>query len=345
MAEFANDTEEAQASAPTIDGPTSAAILMMLLEQNEASAILATLSPEDVRRLGKAMFESADAREEQVEAALVCFVERSRQVPTLSIGAEPYIRSVMSQALGNVRADNVLASIAPQSSADVLEMLRWMDVSVIGRIIAEEHPQVAALVLAVMTPQAAAQALEAIPDDIQADLLYRAAQLSSVSAEAISDLEYLLNCYDDAKAAASKIALGGQGEIAKIVNAMPKARGERVLKTVKKRDKVLAQKIEDEMFTFEDLIALDVKSLGALLRDVETETLTLALKGAGEAIVEKALGTLSARAAQTIRDDMAERGPTKRSDVDAAQREMIAIARQLAADGTISMGAQGNDYV
>jgi flagellar motor switch protein FliG len=350
MAEPAEDLEVVEATESaleriTIDGASAAAILLMLLDDDEAAAILRELDPTEVKSLGKAMFDSSDASEAEVESALDRFVQRSRSVSALSVGAEPRIRSVITQALGNVRGDNILAAIAPQSSATCLDVLRWMEVPVIARILAEEHPQVSALILAVLNPDVAAKALDGLADVIQADLLYRAARLSSVNGDAISDLENLLGRYTDVKGSTAKMKLGGKSDIAKIVNAMPKPSGERVLKTVKKRDRVVGQEIEDEMFIFENLIDLDTKSLGALLRAVDSQILTLALKGASKALADKALGSMSVRAAQSIRDDMTERGPTKRADVDEAQKAVILVARQLAEEGTVMLGGGSEDYV
>jgi len=333
-------------SAPSaVDGPSAAAILLMLLEEDDAAEILRGLDPDEVKLLGKAMFDSSEASEAMVESALDKFVQRSRSVSALSVGAEPRIRSVITQALGNVRGDNILLSIAPQSSATCLEMLRWMEVFTIEQILAEEHPQVGALVLAVLHPDVAAKALEGLEDGAQADLLYRAARLNLVSAEAIADLETLLARRSDVKSTAPRMKLGGKSEIAKIVNAMPKTSGDRILKTVKKRDRIVGQEIEDEMFIFENLSDLDAKSLGAVLRTVDAQTLTLALKGASDALVDKALGSMSARAAQSIRDDMADRGPTKRAEVDEAQKQIILVVRQMAEDGTVTLGSGGEDYV
>lgn len=340
------ETEETAAPGPApVDGASAAAILLMLLGEAEAADILRNLAPEEVKALGKAMFDSAGADETMVEAALDKFVQQSRSISALSIGAEPRIRHVITTALGNVRADNILSEIAPQSSAAALDILRWMGLPTIGRILLDEHPQVSALVLAVLNPDIAAAALAGLDDPTQADLLYRAARLTSVNADAIADLEGLLERYSALKGAVPKIKLGGRSDIAKIVNSMAKPAGERALKTVKKRDKALGQEIEDEMFIFENLIDLDAKSLGALLRAVESEILTLALKGASTALADKALGAMSARAAQSIRDDMNERGPVKRSDVEEAQKSVIMTARRLAEDGTVQLGAKSDDYV
>ncbi len=336
----------AESSEPVkVDGAAAAAILLMLLGEDEAAAIMRDLNPDQVKSLGKAMFDAADANEAKVEAALDSFVRRSKSISMLSIGAAPRIREVITRAVGNIRADNILASIAPQTSTVALDILRWMEVPTITRILNDEHPQVSALVLAVLTPDIAASALEGVPDDVQADLLYRAARLTTVNAEAIADLEMLFARYTDTKNVAPRLKLGGKSDIAKIVNSMAKPSGERVLKSVKKRDKVMGQAIEDEMFIFENLNELDVKSLGTIFRSVDAQILTLALKGATPGLVDKALGSMSARAAQSIRDDMAESGPTKRSDVEDAQKTVIIAVRALVADGTVMLGGRGDDYV
>ena len=340
-----DDTDAGVELAPSVDGPSAAAILLMLLNDDTAAAILRGLEPDEVRLLGKAMYSAADASEAKIEAALDKFITRNRSIATLSIGADPRIRNVITQALGNVRADNILAEIAPQSSTNALDILRWMPAKMIQRILSDEHPQVGALVLAVLTPEVASSALRGLDEAVQSDLVYRAARLASVNGDAIGDLETLLTRYTGMTDEKPRMRVGGKNDAAKIVNSMSKSNGERVLKSVKKRDKILGQQIEDEMFIFENLLELDTKSLGALLRTVDSTVLTLALKGASAELVEKSLGCMSARAAQSIRDDMTDSGPTKRTEVDEAQKTMIIAVRQLAADGTIMLGSGGDDYV
>jgi flagellar motor switch protein FliG len=340
-----NERESLPQQSPTIDGASAAAILLMLLEESEAAAILKHLEPDDVHRLGKAMFSAAQANEQEVELALDRFVLGSRNVSALAVGAEPRIRKVMHEALGNVRADNVLAAVAPRSSVGALDILRWMEVPVIQSVLQAEHPQVGAIILSVLTPEIAGAALEGLDESIQTDLLLRAARLEAVPGDAIADLEAILRSASDRKASAPEMKLGGKYDVAKIVNNMKKASSERVLRAVKKQDKVLGQAIEEEMFVFDNLIALDAKNLGALMRSVDASILGLALKGAGDGLVAKMLASMSARAAESIRDEMAESGLVKRAEVEEAQKAIIAMARKLAAEGTIMLGDAGDDYV
>lgn len=334
--------------APTkaaIEGSAAAAILLMLLDENEAATILKHLAPDEVRQLAKAMFDTANASEQQIGQALDRFVVRSRDVSALAIGADVRIRTVMNQAVGNVRADNILAAVAPQRSAASLEILRWMDVEAISGLLAQEHPQVGALILSVLVPDVAARAIETLDEILQADLVLRAAMLTSVPAAAIEDLESVLASANVDGQRVAKQAIGGPSDVAKIMKKMPKSLSERTIRALKKTDKALAQAIEEEMFIFENLRDLDKKSLSAVLRSVDAAQLAVALKGADEEMIELCLATMSQRAAETIRDEMAEMTMVKRADVDDAQKSVMTIVRQMTASGEIIIAGGGDDYV
>ena len=336
---------DATPGKPAIDGSAAAAILLMLLDENEAATILKHLGPEEVRLLAKAMFDTANANEQEIGQALDRFVTRSRDVSALAIGADTRIRTVMAQAVGNVRADNILAAVAPQRSAASLEMLRWMDVDAISALLASEHPQVGALILSVLVPDVAARAIETLDELLQADLVLRAAMLTSVPAAAIEDLEAVLASANVDGQRVAKQAIGGPSDVAKIMKKMPKQLSERTLRSLKKHDRVLAQTIEEEMFIFENLRDLDKKSLSSVLRSVDAAQLAIALKGAEEDMVDMCLATMSQRAAETIRDEMAEMTMVKRVDVDDAQKNVMQIVRQMAANGEIMIAGGGDDYV
>jgi flagellar motor switch protein FliG len=339
------DETDAPAVTPKITGEFSAAILMMLLEDGDAASILQHLTPAEVKALGKGMFEAANASETDVEYALQNFVMNNRDLSSLAVGAPMRIRDMMHKALGNVRADNILSEIAPESSAPTLDILRWMDIDSITQILASEHPQVAAVILSVLTPEISAQAIAGFDEAKQTDLLFRSARLESVPAGAIEDLETILATYTGKKSEAPHVKLGGRNDVAQIVNNLSRPLGEKLLRALRKKDRLLADAIEEEMFVFDDLGQLDAKSLGAILRSVDADKIALAIKGASDLLGEKMLGTLSARAAQTIRDDINEMTQTKRSDVEDAQKAVIAVARAMAASGEITLGGKSDDYV
>lgn len=338
-------SEIAEVSEPQIDSGLAAAILLMLLDDCDASAILRHLDPAEVKSLGTSMYQASEATEADVEIALERFVRNNRELSSLAVGAPTRIQDMMQQALGHARADTVLSEIAPKGATSTLEALRWMDDTTVAEIVATEHPQIAAIILAALSPTRAARAIAGLSESIQSDLLFRSATLQDMPAEAINDIEAILAQHVGARTQNPAVKLGGQNDVAKIVNSLPRPLGEKLLKSIRKKDRLLADAIEDEMFVFDDLAALDAKTLGAVLRNVDADKLALALKGAQQTLAKKMLGTLSARAAQTIEDELAEMGPVSRDDVEAAQKAIAAVAKAMAVSGEIMLGGQGNDYV
>ncbi len=345
VATTANAAAAAEPATPTVSGAHAAAILLMLLDEAEAASILKLCGPDEVKTLGGAMFATMAANERDIAAALDRFVGASRALPSLSINAQPKIRNVMAAAIGAARAETILIDIAPGASAPPLDLLRWMDAKAIGHLLATEPAQVGAIILAALTPEIAAQAIEDLDEATQSDLIYRSARLTTISTDALNDLQQILAQASPPAATRQSVRLGGSSDAARIVNNLKKPTSDKLLKSLRKRDRQLAQSIEDEMIVFGSLIDLDSKVLGEIMRAVDAATLGLALRGAEPALVDKMLGAMSARAAQSLRDDMAESAPAKRADVEDAQKAVIVSARQLAEAGTISLGGEANDYV
>jgi flagellar motor switch protein FliG len=323
----------------------AAAILMLLLDEADAAQVMQGLEPAAVQQLGRSMFDAAASDEAQINAALSQFLETARSLPSLAPKAAPHISNVLKSALGDEKARNIIDAASPRAEIASLEILKWLETETVGRILAEEHPQVAAVILSSLDAEIAATALAKLPDEKQADLMYRTASLGKISGHVLDDIQAIIASYAGAKQQTAKIALGGKSETARIINKLRKDDGARILTEVKKRDQHIGQQIEEEMFVFDNLSDLDDKNLGIVMRNVDSALLSLALKGAAPALVDRILGCMSARAAQTIQDEMDERGPVKRAEVDDAQKAIIAVARQLAEDGTIMMGGGDDDYV
>lgn len=327
-------------------GSSAAAILLMLLAEDEAAQVLGRLDPDEVQQLGTAMFGVADVSEDEVDEVLDLFVDRARERTTIGFAADGQIRTMMERALGAERAENMLARITPPTRSSALDSLKWMDAKTIAALVDSEHPQIAALVLAHLDPGVAADVLQLLTEDTQADIVYRVATLGTVSAEALDDLErLLLRQVNKAGSQGTGPKRGGATEAAKIVNSTRTNVEQRVIKQLAKLDKGLARQIEDEMFVFDNLNALTEKDLGTLLRSVDNEIMIVALKGCEPMLRSKMFGCMSSRAAQSIQDEMAERGPIRLAEVQEAQKQMLAIARRLADAGTISLGGKGEDYV
>ncbi len=328
-----------------LHGSAAAAVLLMLFNEDEAAEILSRLEPDEVRQLGYAMYDVADVEIEEVNQALDQFVSKARRRTTIGYGATRHIRGAMHKALGPERADNILARITPPTRTTKLSMLKWMEAGEIAAIIEQEHPQVMAIILAHLEPRAAADVLSMLPLECQEDVIYRVATLGPVSAEALDDLEVMMSSGTPIQKKGATSQRGGTSEAAAIMNNVRKDMEQRIMKALTKRDKIISQTIEEEMFIFDNLIELDDKNMGALLRGIDTELLVVALKGANEMLKSKMLGCMSQRAAQSIVDEMEERGPMRLADVVDAQKKVVAEARRLAEQGTIMLGAGGDDFV
>jgi len=326
-------------------GVERAAVLMMLVGDDEAAAILQKLDPEEVRQLGKAMFAVADVGEIEVETVLDDFVGKARARTGVGFDPRPRIESMMNRALGQEKADSVLARITPPADACQIDLLDWLDASEIAGLIEKEHPQIAAVLIANLDPAVGAQVLELLPDGVQPDVLHRIARLGPITPEAVETLKTMLSGRITASQQSNGVLLGGTREAAKIMSSARKTTEARVMPKLFKIDRETAKAIEEAMFVFDNLLELDDKNLGTLIRNIDGDILVRALKGVDESMRGRFLACMSSRAADGIRDELESRGPMRLSEVLEAQKSMIQIARTLAKEGTIMMGGGDDDYV
>jgi len=334
----------APASFRAYSGVERAAVLMMLVGEEEAAAILQKLDPEEVRQLGKAMFAVADVGEPEVQMVLDDFVGKARDRTAIGFDPKPIIETMMTRALGPEKADSVLARITPPDAQCQIDLLDWMDAAEIAAMIEKEHPQIAAVVIANLDQDVAGQVLELLPDSIQPEILHRVARLGPITPEAVDTLRTMLANRSGAGGQSAGVMLGGTKEAARILSGARKTTEQRVMPKLFKIDREVAKAIEEALFVFENLLDMDDKNLGTLIRNIDSDLLTRALKGVDEATRNRFLGCMSSRAADGIRDEMEARGPMKLSEVLDAQKAIIQLARALAKDGTIMMGGD-DDYV
>jgi len=329
----------------SFNGVERAAVLMMLVGEEEAAAILQKLDPEEVRSLGKAMFNVADVSEAEVEIVLDDFVFKARERTGVTFDPAPRIESIMTKALGPERASGVLARVMPASQAASIEWLDWFEPEEIAGMIENEHPQIAAVLLANLDPDIAAKVFEHLPEAVQPQILRRIAKLGPVPPEAIETLKTMLQgrAGMGGRKSSGGLQLGGTREAAKILSGARKITEQRVMPKLAKIDREVARAIEEAMFVFDNLLELDDKNLSTLIRNIDTNILVKSLKGVEEEVRERFLGCMSSRAADGIRDEMDSLGPMKMADVLDAQKAMIAIARGLVKDGTIQMPSKGGD--
>ncbi len=328
-----------------LNGTQKCAILMLLLGEDEASEILKNLSPREVQQLGSAMYSVADVDQETVNAVLDEFLSIIKAQTSIGLGADTYIRRMLVKALGEDKAGSVLTRITPPETAKNIEILQWMDARSIAEMIEGEHPQIIGLIMAHLDYAIAADVLVLLPEALQHEVLHRVATLDSVQPEAIQQLERVMQMQFQANTSLRASKIGGVKAAAKIMNFTQAATESRIMKGLLKLDKDLMTNIQENMFMFENLISVDDKNLGVLLRNIEPADLAIGLKGADQRLRDKILGCMSARAASSIIDEMESKGPMRVTEVQEAQKRIIAVARRLSDAGTMVLAGRGDDYV
>ena len=343
MSETAETEIDADDFYSQLTGTQKSAILMMLLGEEEASEILKNLGPKEVQHLGSAMYSVQGLDQDTVNRVLDEFLDIIKEQTSLGLGAGNYIRNVLMKALGEDKAQSVLSRITPSSSDRPIEILDWMDARAISELIVDEHPQIIALIISYLDFSMGADVLNLLPDDLQPEIIRRIATLETVQPDALSELEDVMQRKFKANTTLRASQVGGVKAAAKIMNFTNQNMEARIMKHIGKDDKILMQSIQESMFVFETLILSDDKSLQTLLRNVETELIVLALKGADEALRDKLFSCMSSRAAANIMDEMEALGPVRLAEVQEAQKQIIAVARRLSDEGTIVLAGRGGD--
>ncbi len=320
------------------DVSPDAAILLMLLADDQAAQIVGELSPGEVEALGKAMVGLSEVGSDAAEAALSRFVESARSHSAVRVDGTERARSVITKALGDGRGDAVMARLAPAAPTAQIVPLKWMRDEDVVTFIANEHPQVGAVILSDVEPERAAMLMTSIPSSIQEGLVRRMARLAHVGPVAIEELARLLG---DGATKPAPVAVERSARVtaaAAILSKMPKPTDQALLRAIGKRDKVLAQEISDEMFVFADVLKLSAKNLASVMRAVDADVLVLAMRTLSEGEREAMLAGLSARAADSIRDELAEAAPVALAEVESAQKAIVGIVRQMENDGSLQIG-------
>ncbi|MED5544384.1 MAG: flagellar motor switch protein FliG [Pseudomonadota bacterium] len=333
--------------AAPFEAADNAAVMMMLLDEEQTSRILAELEPDELRLLGEKMCALGDIGPDVIAEALTGFLEKTEALGLPSHDRVGQVRMMMYRALGEVKTDNLMQRIVPPDApkGSMVELARWLNPSALIPLIKDEHPQAIAVLLVQLDPLVAAEVLHGLPPEQHSEIIHRVATIGPVSPQAIAMLEELLSQRITQCHGSRPLQMGGMKEAAEIINGVGKVVEKRVMSEIAKKDKALAKKLEEEMFKFEHLFVLDPQQMGVLLRDVGNDTLIDSLKGISEEEREFFFRAMSSRAADGVKDEIAARGRTKLADVVAAQKEVVAIARKLVADGSLILGSGDGEYV
>jgi flagellar motor switch protein FliG len=345
VAELENKASKPEALKPNLSGSTQAAILLMALGEEEAASVLKHMKPEEVQLLGEAMTAIQGVSQQQIGSTLDQFVNRVRNESSLGMESASYFKSTLTRALGEDRASNVLSQMEPQEDDQGLSALKWMDARVVAKIIRHEHPQIMATVLSQLPRDRASEVLDLLPESKRADVVMRVVKLDKLHPAALADLNEIIIELFENDATIEIAGLGGVQVVAEILNGVSKDTESKILDALEEMDGETVEKIKEGMFIFENLLNVSDRDTQTLLRETSNEDLIFALKGSSEELQTKIFKNMSSRAAELLKDDLDARGPVKLSEVEVAQRAILAIAKQLAEDNKISLGGRDDDFV
>lgn len=326
-----------------LDGVEKAAILLLSLSEEDAAQILKHLEPKQVQRVGMAMAQTTDLNQAKIAAVHRRFIEQIQNFSTIGFQSEEFIKRALTAALGEEKAANLIDQIVLGGGARGLDSLKWMDSKQVANIIRNEHPQIQTIVLSYLEPEQSAEILSQFSEKVRLDLTMRIANLEEVQPAALQELNEIMEKQFAGQAGAQTAKMGGLKAAADILNYLDTNLEGQLMDSIREHDEEMAQQIQDLMFVFENLIDVDDRGIQTILREVQQDILMKALKGTDENLKEKILKNMSKRAAELLQDDLEAMGPVRISEVEAAQKEILSIARRLSDAGEIMLGGGGGE--
>ena len=340
--------EMTEALREEIEGLTStdrAAVLLLLLGEQEAANIIKYMDPKEVQRIGAAMVSAADMSQEAVNFVLDEFVSTLKNQTSLGLGTSDYVEDVLRRALGEDKAASVMGRILPGQASKGLDILKWMDARAIADMVRNEHPQVIAIILSVLEFEVAADVLQFLPQAVRPEIMQRVAALETVQPVAMLELESIMKKQFSNNSSARSSSVGGVKQAAKIMNFVKVDMESQIMEGLSNLDEDIMLQIQDNMFTFENLVDVDNRAIQTIMRNVDQDLLMTALKGASEFVKEKFFDNMSSRARVMFIDDMEAKGPLRISDVEEAQKNIMRTARKLSDAGELVLAGRGDDFV
>ncbi len=315
-----------------------AAVLLISLGESDAAEILKHLGPKEVQRIGEAMSRLDNVPQSRVEAVVSDFLDVVSDQTGIGINNDRYIRAMLNQALGEDKAKTLIDRILFSTNTSGLDTLRWMDPRQVAEIIRFEHPQIQAVIISYLEPDQAANVLSYFDDKVRLDIVMRVAALDQIQPQALQELNDMLESQFTGPRSTQLTKLGGVKSAADIMNFIDTQIEAELMDAIKETDEALATQISDLMFVFDNLMDVEDRGIQVILREIQTDQLVIALKGADTQLQEKIFKNMSKRAAELLRDDLEAKGPVRVSEVEAAQKEILNVARRLADEGEITLG-------
>ena len=328
-----------------LSGVQRAAVLLLSLGEQDAAEVLKHMNAKEVQKLGIAMATISGVSREQVMQVMSNFGEALDKQTSLGMGADDYVRNVLVQALGADKAGSLIDRILLGRNTTGLDTLKWMEPRAIADLVRNEHPQIIAIVLSHLDADQAAETLKLLPERARTDVLLRIATLDGIPPNALNELNEIMERQFSGNQNLKSSNVGGVKVAANILNFMDSGQDQAILGEIGKVDSELSARIQDLMFVFDNLADIGDRDLQLVLREVPNDGLSLALRGATQRVRDKITRNMSQRAAQILLEDMEARGPVKVSDVESAQKEILATVRRMADEGTISLSGNNEELI
>ena len=331
-----------------LTGPKKAAILLMALGEEGAADVIKNLDDSEIQSVGYFMSRFTDISPEELDMVLDEFYNKSVagiQGFSLNPSAD-FVKNTLTKALGGDRAKSLVDNLSASVEESGLQSLKWLDAKAIANVILHEHPQTIGLILAYLEdPDQTAAVLRELPENLQAEVVYRMAILESVQPGVVAEIDEVLTREMQTAGAVGASKMGGIESVAEVLNSLDKMTETRILATIEESNPDLAEQIRELMFTFEDLVLIDTRGMQLILKDHQGQDLALAMKTASDPIKELIFSSMSQRAADMLREDLEVLGPVKVSDVEKSQQVMVKIARKLEEEGKIIIGGRGGGEI
>jgi len=323
--------------------PQQASLLLLAVGQDRAASVLRHMGPKEVQMIGSTMAQLGQITSRMVDDVLEQFIIEIKNETGLGLDSDEYIRSMLTNALGADKAGSIIDRILLGANSKGIEQLKWMDTRAIADLIRLEHPQIISIILSLLDADQAADVLTLLPQNMRSDILMRIATLEGVQPAALRELDDIMEKQLTGSEGVKSSQIGGIDAAANILNFIESVVSEPMMQDIGEANADLAQRIQDKMFVFGDLVNVDDRGIQTLLREVSTDQLLLALRGVDAALRDKIFNNMSRRAAEMLRDDLEAAPPARLSEVEMAQKDILQIAKRLSDAGEIALGGGGGD--
>ncbi|WAJ69319.1 flagellar motor switch protein FliG [Catenovulum adriaticum] len=338
-----NEIAQQDFDVSRLEGVEKAAVLLLSLSEEDAAQILKHLEPKEVQKVGMAMASIDDFSQAKITAIHKLFIDDIQSFSTIGFQSTEFVRKALTAALGEDKAGNLIEQIVMGSGAKGLDSLKWMDSKQVANIIRNEHPQIQTIVLSYLEPEQSAEIMNQFSEKVRLDLMMRIANLEEVQPAALQELNEIMEKQFAGQAGAQAAKMGGLKAAADIMNYLDTNIEGQLMDAIREHDEEMSQQIQDLMFVFDNLADVDDRGIQAILREVQQDVLMPAIKGADESLKDKILSNMSKRAAEMLVDDLEAMGPIRISEVEAAQKEVLSVARRLSDSGEIMLGGGGGE--